>query len=290
MYKTVILCFLEDCHRFVIGDIVSATCLTQVIRHVAYTDAPVAVVVRAAFVQFLATVTARADAHTDMSFVFLEPVADMFDIHTLVLHRDSFLYRNDVHSYTAASHRHHRRDLLKRQECHALEEHRQLRMTVHQFGIHVGIFGTTGNEHRHPVYSVFAVECRAFVRSLTVGVMVAVVVLQHTEIRQLVQQLVKRLIVRRVVLLGVHLMQLRVRVMLAYLKEITGQHVQQQIQRRFSCHSVHLVLKDTSQTPILGGIGGHLDLTGNTVRDVTDELQQLWIRILVSFMLGDKLF
>ena len=212
----------------------------------------------------------------------------MFDIHRLVLHRDSFLYRNDVHSYTASAHRHHRRDLLQRQECHALEEHRQLRMTVHQFGVHVGIFGTTGNEHRHPVYSVLAVECRSFVRSLTVGVMVAIVILQHTEIRQLVQQLIERLVVRRVVPLGVHLVQLRVRVVLANLKEITGQHVQQQVQRRFSCHSVHLILKDTSETPVFRGIGGHLDLTGNTVRDVTDELQQLWIRVLVPFVLRHK--
>ena len=225
VYKSVVLGFLENRNRLIISDIVSAACLTQVIRHVAHADTPVAVVVRAAFVQFLAAVTARTDTHAYMSLVFLEPVTDMFDIHTLVLHRDGFLHGDDVHTYSASAHRHHRRDLLQRQECHALEEHRQLRMAVHQVGVHVRVLGAARNEHRHPVNSVLAVEGGAFVRTLTVGVMVAVVVFQHAEIRQLVEQLVETLIVLCVVLLGVHLVQPRVRVMLAYLKEITGQHI-----------------------------------------------------------------
>ena len=118
--------------------------------------------------------------------------------------------------------------------------------------------------------------------------MVSVVVLQHSEIRQFVQQLVETLVVRRVVLLGVHRVQLRVGVMLADLKEITGQHIKQQVERRLTRHRIHLVLEDTGESPVFRGVGCHLNLTGNTVRHMADELQQFRIGVFVALVLGDK--
>ena len=58
MDEAVVLCLLEDGHRLIIGDIVATAGLPEVIGHVAYSDAPVAVVVGTAFVQLLAAVTA----------------------------------------------------------------------------------------------------------------------------------------------------------------------------------------------------------------------------------------
>ena len=66
-------------------------------------------------------------------------------------------------------------------------------------------------------------------------------------------------------------MELSITVMLSHLEEIAREHVEEQIQRGLSGYSVHLILEDAGETPIFGGIGSHLDFTGDAVRDVTDE-------------------
>ena len=219
----------------------------------------------------------------------------MLDVHAPVLHRDGFLHGNDVHTDTRTAHRHHRRDFLQRQEGHALEEHRQLGMTIHQFGVHVGVLGTSRHKHRHPIHPLLPREIGPFIVHCPLsivqfhGILIPVVVLEHTEIREFVEQVVQTLVVRRIVLLGVHLVQLRVGVVLANLEEIAGQHVQQQIQRCLTRCGIHFVLEYARQAPVLRSIGGHLDFTGHSVRHVTNELQQFRIRILVAPVLRDKL-
>ena len=105
--------FLEDRHRLVVRNIVTTTCLSQVVRHVAYSDTPIAVIVDATLVHLLSPVPTRADTNAYMSFIFLEPVRDMLNINRLVLYRDGFLHRNDVHSDTRTAHRHHWSNLLQ---------------------------------------------------------------------------------------------------------------------------------------------------------------------------------
>ena len=222
MHETVVFSFAEDSHRLVVGDVVSAARLAQVICHIAHTDAPITVVVGAAFVQFLAAIAATADTHADVSLVFLEPIADMFDINGLVLHGDGFLHGNDMHADARTAHGDERRDLLEREEGHALEEHRELGMTVHEFGVHVRIFGAARHKHRHPVDAVLAVEGGAGVGSLPVGIVVAVVVFQHAEIGKAVQQFVEALVIGRIVFLSIPRMQLGVGVVLAHFEEIAG--------------------------------------------------------------------
>ena len=117
----------------------AAVGLHQVLGHIAYAQAPVAVVVGATLVQLLAAVAAGADACGDMPLVTLEPVRDVFYVYGLVLHLYGFLNRDDVHSYSGSAHRDHRGNLLQRKESHSLEEHTQFRVTVHQFRIHIGI-------------------------------------------------------------------------------------------------------------------------------------------------------
>ena len=60
---------------------------------------------------------------------------------------------------------------------------------------------------RHPVLTVFTVEGGAGVGSLAIGIVVAVIVLQHAEHGKLVQELVQALVVRGIMLLCIHLMQ-----------------------------------------------------------------------------------
>ena len=229
VYESVVFGFLENSHTLVVGDIMSAVGLHQIFRHVAHADTPVVVVVRAAFVQALAPDTARADSYCQMSLIAFEPVADMLDVSRLVLHRDGFLHGDDVHTDTASAHRYHRGYFLQRQEGHALEEHAQLRVFLHQLLVHVGVFGAAGHEHRHPIDTVLAVVGRAGHRTVF-GVFVAVVIFEYAEPCHQVQQLVEGLVVRRIMLLRIHRVQLLVRVVLAYLEEIAGQHVQQQVE------------------------------------------------------------
>ena len=61
-------------------------------------------------------------------------------------------------------------------------------MPVHEFHVHVCIFCAAGNEHRHPVNSVFPFKGSSLVRALTVGVVVTIVIFQHTQICQLVKK------------------------------------------------------------------------------------------------------
>ena len=131
----------------------------------------------------------------------------MLYINGLILHGDGFFYGYDMHADTAAAHRNHGGNLLQRKEGHTLKEHSQLRMLVHQFHVHIGIFRAAGHEHGHPVDAVFPLEGGARIRPLAIGVMVPVVIFQHAEVCQLVQQLVQALVIGGVMLLCIHLVQ-----------------------------------------------------------------------------------
>ena len=119
--------------------------------------------------------------------------------------------------------------------------------------------------------------------------MVSVVVLQHAEESQLVQQVVKLLLGGGIVLLGVELVQLGACPVLAHLEGIAGKHIQEEVQGGFAGDGVHLILEDAGQAPVLRGFGGHLDLSGNAVRNVADQLDELGVGIFVTKVLGDKL-
>ena len=159
-------------------------------------------------------------------------------------------------------------------------------MLVHQLHVHVGIFGTAWHEHRHPVDAVFALKRSARHRAV-LGVFIAVVVLQHTKIGQLVEQLVKGLVVVRVVFLSVPLHQFGVGMMLTHGESLVADDVKQQVERGFTSLRIHLVLEDTSQAPIFGGIGVHLDFTGDAVGDFSHQFDELGVGILVALVLGD---
>ena len=288
VHETVVLRFLQDGHGLIVGDVVSTSRFPEVIRHVPHADAPVAVVVGAAFVQLLAAVAAGTDAHADMAFIPLEPIGNVLDVHGLVLHGDGLFHRDDMHTDAGAAHGHHRRNLFQRKEGHPLEEHRQLRMLVHELDVHVRVFGRSGNEHRHPVDAVLPFIGRPG-NGAVLGVLVPIIVLQHAEVGQLVQQGVEPLLGRGIVVQPVQFMKPVPGPVLSHLERTAWQHVQQEVQGGLPGDGVHLVLENTGQPPVFRGFGRHPDLSGDAVRDVPDQFDELGIRVLVPEMLGDEL-
>ena len=73
-------------------------------------------------------------------------------------------------------------------------------------------------------------------------------------------------------LLAVHFVKLVTGPVFAHLERTAGKHVKEKVQGGFPCDCIHLVFKDARKAPVFGGFGSHLYLSGNTVRDVTDEL------------------
>ena len=184
-----ILRFFEYGHGLVVGDIVPTTGFGQIVGHVAHPNAPVAIIVCTALIQHLAAIAAGADAHAKMAFITLQPIGNMLNVNALILHSDGFLHGNDMHSDARTTHGHHGRNLLQREKGHALEEHGQLGMTVHKVGVHIRVFGRTRYKHRHPINAVLAIKSTSQNRTLF-RVVVAVVILQHPKVSQLVQQFV----------------------------------------------------------------------------------------------------
>ena len=217
MYVSVVFGALEDFHRLVVADVAASPRLAAVVGHIAYGYAPVPVVVGAAFVQFLAAVAAGADRGAYMPFVAFEPIGYMFNVYGLVLQGYGLFDRDDVHTDSRSARRHHRRHFFQRQEGHALEEHRQFGMAVHQLGVHIRVFGRTRHEERYPVLAFLAGVFAARYRSV-LGVTVAVVVLQHSEIGKLVEQEVEFFVRLCVVFLPVPLHEQRIRSVLTYLQ------------------------------------------------------------------------
>ena len=88
--------------------------------------------------------------------------------------------------------------------------------------------------------------------------------------------------------LAVQLVELRIGPMFANPERIARQHIQHQIQSGLTGDGIHLVLEDAGKTPILRGVGIHLDFTGDTIGDVTNQLEKLGVRVLVPFVFRDK--
>ena len=214
----------------------------------------------------------------------------MLYVYGLVFHGDSLLHGYYMHADTAAAHGNERSHFLQREEGHTLEEHGKFRVLVHKRYAHVGVLCAAGNKHGNPVNAVFTVERGAWIRALAVCVMVSVVVLQHTEDGKFIQELIQGFVVRGEVLFGVKLMKLGIAPVLPYLEGAAGKHCKEKVQRGFTGYGIHLILEDAGKAPVFRGFGCHLDFSGNPVRDVTDEFNELGIGVFVAKVLGDKLF
>ena len=100
MHEAVVLSFLQDSHRFIVGDEVTTVGLHQIFSHIPHPDAPVAVVVGTAFFQLFAAIAAAAYTHGKMSLITFQPIGDMLNIGSLVHHVDGLLHGNHMHADT----------------------------------------------------------------------------------------------------------------------------------------------------------------------------------------------
>ena len=157
-----VLGLLEDLHCLFIGDVAAVVGLAAVVGKVADADAPFALDIARAFAADALLLTAGADGNADVSFVLLQPVAQMLDGQGFALGRYSLLNGNNMHAYACASGRYKLGDACQGQVCHALKE-------VCGLGVHIGLLrvyhhdlSAAGNEHvQHPalfMVGVLAVE------------------------------------------------------------------------------------------------------------------------------------
>ena len=86
MHIAIVLGPAEYLHSLLVANVAASSGLAAVIRHIAHSYAPVVIVVGAALVEFLSTVTAGANGGADVSFVFFEPIRNVLYIKCLVLH------------------------------------------------------------------------------------------------------------------------------------------------------------------------------------------------------------
>ena len=136
--EAVLLALPEDFERLLSRYIVAALFrFNNVVSHISDSDAPALGVVGAALVVGLSRITARARGSRVFAVVFIKPVGDFFKSYCLVFHFDSLFNGDNVHSYSAAAGRHHRRNLFKRVTRHSLEEASELGMLLKKLVVHI---------------------------------------------------------------------------------------------------------------------------------------------------------
>ena len=212
-----------------------------------------------------------------MPLVLFQPIGEVLYIHRLVFRLYRLFDGNDVHADAAASRRNHSRDFFERQERHALEEHRKLGVSVHKRGVHVRVFGRARHEQRHPIPAVGASKTRSLNRTVF-GVLVAVVVFQHAQNRQLVDNLVK---------LGIRFRSNRRALFHFFQRVFLPQlHLEKKVERDVAFLLCQLVLEYARKAPILGVLGLYaVQLRRQPVRDFSDKLQKPRVGIFVVYML-----
>ena len=166
--------------------------LAAVVREVANADAPAEIIVCHALADNLTGSTAGAAAHADVTLVFLQPVGQVLDVHGLIFHGNGFFHRDDMHSDACASGRYHLGNVGQGNERHTFKEGSHVRMllktgiaSVRQL-LHVEQLGGTGHEHGQNISAL-----RLFPGAAIVVVMIAVIVLQKSDIAHLIQQLLE---------------------------------------------------------------------------------------------------
>ena len=122
MYIAVLFGLFQDLQRLFLGDVMGSSGLYSVVGHIAHLDTPVIYIVCTAFSQFGPGIAAGTDTGRQMSFVFLQPVGDLFQVQGFVMHCHFLFYRNDMHTDSVAAGTHHGGDILQRQESHPFKE------------------------------------------------------------------------------------------------------------------------------------------------------------------------
>ena len=114
VHKAVVLGTLQDLQHLIVGHIMAFVGLYQIVRHIAYADAPVLGIIAAALAQFGAAHTAGAGTGGILALIFLQPVGNMLHIDRLIFRLNGLFHRNHMHTDTGTAGGHHGGDLLQR--------------------------------------------------------------------------------------------------------------------------------------------------------------------------------
>ena len=176
MDKPVLLRLTENLQGLLLRDVTASLVgLYHIIGHVSHSHAPALGVVGAALVKGFAGTAAGTGTRSVLALVFVQPVGDMLDGDGLIVHLDSLLHRNHMHTDAGAARRHHEGYLFQRAAAHALKEPAQLGMLFQHFVVHVGKFRAA--RHKHGKHILFLVA------------RILPVVLDHAVVGQLLQDL-----------------------------------------------------------------------------------------------------
>ena len=247
----VFLGLFQDIEGFFLRDVVSAAGFDCVVGHVADLNAPVLAVVGAALAQHRPGRAAGADTGGEMALVFLQPIGDFFQFDRLPAHLDFLLHRDHMHADAVAAGRHHRGDVLQRQEGHAFKHSGDRRILFDPVLRGIEQLRRT----RHKVAGSVALFLRRAGNRAVVVVVVAVVIFHKAVDAEQIEGLGKRLLAH----LLVFGKQLVIGVPLALL------HRKGNVNLRLG--------QDLPQAPILlvGGLQAE-ELVGNIVGDASAEL------------------
>ena len=143
--EAVFLCLAEDFQGFFVADVAAPVGFHHIVRHIANGNAPIFKAVAAAFLQLFPGHPAGA-GRGGKFVVFFQPVGDMLNVNGCIFRFNGFFYRNDMHTDSCASGRHHGGNPLQRQEGHSLKEGSNFRMLVNLGFAHVEKFTAAGNK------------------------------------------------------------------------------------------------------------------------------------------------
>ena len=243
VHEAVVLGPLQDAQHLVVVHIVALFGLHQIVRHVAHADAPVFRVVAAALAQLCPAHAAAAGAGGVLAVVLFQPVADVLDVHRLVLGLDGLLHRDDVHADARAPGGYHGGDVLQGQEGHPLKEGGHLRVLLDLVLLHVEELGAARHEHGQNV--------------LLFMPLVLPVVFQKADVAHLIEQ--------RFQLLGA---------LAGGLHQLGQGHGLADL--HLEGHVRHLVGHKARQTPVLRVVAGDpLQFGGDAVGDFPPQFQYL---------------
>ena len=235
MDKSVVLRFPENLHGLLVGDVMALACLPAVVRKIPHADAPVHLIVPAAFPQHFPADAAGTLAHADMPLVLFQPVGNVFQVDSPVFHGDRFFHWDHMHPDPGPSRRDHVGNAVQRNESHSLEKAGQRRMLFQTLVplrrlFHVKKLRRAWHKHGQAVPAV-----RRSRYSPVVVIIVAVIIFQEPDVAHLIQYLLEMGLLMLLDL--VHFPEFFDLVVTAHL------HLQRNIR--------HLLGHDLSQPPIL---------------------------------------
>ena len=152
MNKTIFFCLPEDFQCLLLCDIVTIfLCFNNIISHITYRNTPSFRIIAASFIMCQTRSAAGTWTCCIFTFVFTQPVGNMFQINGLIFHFNCLFNRNDMHTDTCSAFWNKWCNLFKRQTGHMFKEDTHFRIGFKNIRIHIEEFCTSRHIHRQDI-------------------------------------------------------------------------------------------------------------------------------------------